>query len=438
MQIILGIILAVLVSAGAYFARSLTASGACAAAVLGAIVFGLGGLPWAILMLVFFITSSLLSHFLKQRKNKIEEKFAKSSRRDHWQVLANGTLSGLAVLAHLVFPQTAWPWLVFSGALAAVNADTWATEIGILGEGAPRLITNWKKVEKGTSGGVSLPGTLAAAAGALVIAIPAGLLWQGGFSLAFPSQALLAILIITLAGLFGSLIDSFLGATWQARYFCLACLKETERHPLHVCGSATTLEKGLRWLNNDLVNGACSLSGALVAAALGLLLISPVVLSEGENSMAEISISTPAFQNGAVIPLTYSCDGENRSPALQWSGLPEGTQSLALIMDDPDAPIGTFTHWVIYNLPPNLSAIPEGLAKTSSVEGTGMQGLNSYGKTGYDGPCPPRGSNHRYFFKIYALDLAPNLPAGLDSAGLQKAMQDHILAKGQWMGTYKR
>lgn len=438
MQILSGLILAILVSAAAYFARSLTAGGAVAAALLGTVVFGLGGLAWAISLLVFFISSSLWSHFLKRRKAGIEDRFAKTSRRDQWQVLANGALPGLAVLAHLAFPQAAWPWLAFNGALAAVNADTWATEVGILAKGQPRLISTGKKVERGTSGGISLEGTLAAAGGALAIGLIAGFLWQGGFELAFPSQSLLAILVVTLAGLIGCLVDSWLGATWQTLYFCPACRKETERHPLHGCGSTTIRQRGVRWLNNDLVNAACSLSGALIAAAAGLALISPVGLSGGGTSMADIQVSATAFQNGEAIPIKYSSDGENLSPALQWSGIPQGSHSLALIMDDPDAPIGTFTHWVIYNLPVDLNGLQEGIPKTAAISGLGIQGVNSFRKVGYDGPCPPRGANHRYFFKLYALDLAPSLPSGLDSAGLQRAMQGHILARGQGMGTFQR
>ncbi|MHC1782771.1 MAG: YbhB/YbcL family Raf kinase inhibitor-like protein [Anaerolineaceae bacterium] len=438
MEILTGFILAAVISAAAFFARSLTISGTLAAVILGTVVFGLGGLSWAALLLAFFVTSSLLSHFFKQRKAAVDEKFSKGSRRDLWQVSANGLIAGLVVLAHLVFPDAFWPWLAFAGSLAAVNADTWATEIGILGRGSPRLITSGKIVDRGTSGGVSLPGTLAAAGGAVLIGLLAAVFWQGPVPLVFPSEIIIVILIITLAGLAGSLVDSLLGATWQALYFCPACRKETERHPLHTCGSATTHLRGLPWLNNDFVNGACSLSGALLAAVAGILLISPAPLVIGETRMADIQISSSVFQNGAVIPQKYSCDGENLSPVLQWSGLPEGAKSLALIADDPDAPIGTFTHWVVYNMTTDLTGIPEGTPKTGEVVGLGTQGSNSYGRVGYDGPCPPRGQSHRYFFKLYALDLPTDLPAGLESAGLQRAMQGHILAQGQWMGTFKR
>lgn len=433
MQILTGFLLAAVVSTAAYFSRSLSFSGALAAVVLGTVVFGLGGLPWAILLLAFFISSSLLSRLLKQRKTVVEEKFSKGSRRDIWQVAANGLAAGMAVLLHLAFPEASWPWLAFSGALAAVNADTWATEIGVLGNRSPRLITTGRMVEPGTSGAVSLIGTLAAAAGAGLIGLLAVLLWQNENSLAFPVESIVVILVITGAGLAGSLVDSLLGATVQAQYFCPACRKETEKHPNHTCGSPTTLRRGRPWLNNDVVNAACSISGAFLAAAAGLAIIHPVDLSKGEMPLTEITVTSSAFEIGEAIPPEFSCDGENHSPDLTWSGAPPGTKSLALIADDPDAPVGTFTHWVVYNMSPDLTAIARGAPPEPAT-----RGRNSYGRLGYDGPCPPRGQSHRYYFKLYALDLPPDLPAGLDNAGLQRAMQGHILGQGEWMGTYIR
>jgi Raf kinase inhibitor-like YbhB/YbcL family protein/uncharacterized protein (TIGR00297 family) len=438
MQIVIGFVFALIVAIIAFFLRSLTFGGAVSAAILGTIVFGLGGLPWAILLLGFFISSSLLSHFLKKRKALFEEKFSKSSRRDSWQVAANGLISGICVLANLLLPDKTWPWLAFSGALAAVNADTWATELGILARGKPRLITSGKIVDKGTSGGISIPGTLASLAGAALIGLLAGFFWPGETAGTFLTPAMIAVLVVSLAGLAGSLVDSVIGASWQAIYYCPTCQKETERHPHHTCGTQTTLIRGFHWLNNDWVNGICSLTGALVAVIAGFALISPVTLSTGEKLMTDISISSPSFQNGAAIPDKFSCDGENLSPVIQWSGLPANTASLALIADDPDAPFGTFNHWVIYNLASDQTGLPEGIAKTNEIAGLGTQGLNSFGKTGYDGPCPPRGSSHRYFFKLYALDLPPNLPVGMDSAGLQKSIRNHILAQGQIVGIFKR
>lgn len=148
-------------------------------------------------------------------------------------------------------------------------------------------------------------------------------------------------------------------------------------------------------------------------------------------------ITSSAFTEGSPIPRKYTCEGEDESPPLAWSTAPAGAKSLALIADDPDAPMGTWVHWVIFNLPPTLTGLPEGIAKNPSVEG-GLQGNNDFRKTGYGGPCPPRGKPHRYFFKLYALDTMLPLQAGATKAEVEKAMRGHILAQGQLMGTYSR
>lgn len=150
-----------------------------------------------------------------------------------------------------------------------------------------------------------------------------------------------------------------------------------------------------------------------------------------------MQITSSAFSEGNPIPRKYTCDAEDASPPLAWSGVPAGTKSLALIADDPDAPVGTWVHWVIYNLPPTLNGLPEEVAKTPTAEG-GVQGINDFRKTGYGGPCPPRGKPHRYFFKLYALDTLLSLQAGATKAEVEKAMRGHILAQGQLMGTYSR
>jgi hypothetical protein len=151
---------------------------------------------------------------------------------------------------------------------------------------------------------------------------------------------------------------------------------------------------------------------------------------EGESPM-EITITSPAFAEGEPIPAKFSCDGEDISPELVWSGIPEGTASLALIMDDPDAPMGTWVHWVLFNLPPGSAGLPEGAA------GLGEDGNNSWKRTGYGGPCPP-GGTHRYFFKLYALDTTLDLEPGATKKALEKAMEGHILAQAELMGTYSR
>lgn len=264
-QLILGIILALVVALAAYRAHALGPSGAVAAALLGAVVFGLGGLRWAVLLLAFFISSSGLSRLFQRRKARLEEKFSKGSRRDAGQVLANGGIAGAFVLLHLLFPGQLWPWGGFAGALAAANADTWATELGVLNRTPPRLVTTGRAVEPGTSGAISLGGTAAALSGSLLIGALAALLQPGGtFSFA-------VVAWVTLAGLAGSLVDSLLGATLQAIYYCPACAKETERNPLHLCGARTIYQRGLRWLNNDWVNGICTLAGGVLAALLGWL-----------------------------------------------------------------------------------------------------------------------------------------------------------------------
>ncbi|NPV55384.1 MAG: DUF92 domain-containing protein [Anaerolineae bacterium] len=261
----LGLLLAVLTVVVAYRARSLSRSGALAAATLGTVVFGLGGLRWAALLLAFFISSSALSRLFRRQKAHVAEEFSKGSRRDAAQVAANGGIAGLFVLLHLAFPAEAWTWLGFAGSLAAANADTWATELGVLSRQPPRQITTGKPVARGSSGAISATGTLAACAGSGMVALLAVLLWQSELS---PGAGALLFGGVTLAGVLGGLVDSLLGATLQTIYFCPTCQKETERHPRHKCGSQTERLRGLTWLDNDLVNAACTLTGALCAALL--------------------------------------------------------------------------------------------------------------------------------------------------------------------------
>lgn len=258
-QLLLGFLLSTLIAFLAWRAKTLSDSGAAAAAFSGGLIFGFGGLAWAALLLIFFTSSSLLSRLFVDRKAPLSEKFSKGSRRDWGQVMANGGLGALLALAHALLPDQAWIWPAFIGALAAVNADTWATELGVLSRSSPRLITTGKTVERGTSGGVTGLGYLAVAGGALLVGLAAAL-----FS---PLQAAPSLLTAALAGgLAGSSFDSFLGATRQAIYWCPACRKETERYPRHACGTPTTRLRGWSWLNNDLVNFACSVMGAAAAA----------------------------------------------------------------------------------------------------------------------------------------------------------------------------
>lgn len=255
MQLIFGLLLAILISFLAYKAHSLSLSGAIAAFFVGTIIFGIGGWQWAILLLAFFITSSALSRAFKKRKQNLDEKFSKGHERDAGQVFGNGSIPAFFTILHFFYPNETWVWASFATSLAAVNADTWATELGVLNPNPPRMITNLNKiVEKGTSGGISLTGTLASVAGSALIAFLASFL-TSNWSL---------FLIITFAGLIGSLFDSFLGATVQAMYFCPKDNKETEKHPLHTCGTETVHIRGWKWLNNDLVNFACSIVGVII------------------------------------------------------------------------------------------------------------------------------------------------------------------------------
>jgi uncharacterized protein (TIGR00297 family) len=259
--LLLGLFLGGLIGLLAWRAGSLSRSGGLAAALSGGLIFGLGGLSWATVLLAFFISSSALSRLFSRRKAALDEKFSKGHQRDWGQVLANGGLGALLVIFQAIFPGQAWPWVAYTGAMAAVNADTWATELGVLSRAVPRLITTGKRVERGTSGGVTALGYLAALGGAGLIGLCAA-------AFAGPAGPLAGGVAAVLGGLAGASFDSFLGATVQAGYYCPVCQKETERHPRHLCGTETRQVGGWSWLDNDRVNFACSLAGAL--AALGV------------------------------------------------------------------------------------------------------------------------------------------------------------------------
>ena len=265
MQLIIGFLVALIVALLAWRVGSLSRSGALTAVLTGGLIFGLGGVAWAVVLLTFFISSSALSRAFKKRKQGLAEKFSKGSQRDWGQVLANGGVGALLAIVYALSPHSEWLWLAFAGAMAAVNADTWSTELGVLSPVPPRLITSWKKVERGTSGGITLIGTLAAAGGAALIGIAATI-----FS---PEPNWMThLIIIILAGLVGSLFDSALGASIQAIYWCPTCNKETEHHPHHSCGTRTNQIRGWSWINNDIVNFACSVMGAILACSIGLWL----------------------------------------------------------------------------------------------------------------------------------------------------------------------
>lgn len=171
--------------------------------------------------------------------------------------------------------------------------------------------------------------------------------------------------------------------------------------------------------------------------ATGNRVASTQLQSSSDRSKATMKLESSAFSDQGMIPTKYSCDGADISPPLSWSEVPQGTQSLALICDDPDAPGMTFVHWVIYNLPPDTQQLPENVPNQEKLENGALQGKNNFGKVGYGGPCPP-GGTHRYFFRLYALDQMLNLEAGVNREQLEQAMEGHILAQAELMGQYNR
>ena len=266
----LGFVLSALIGCAAYRRGLLCRSGLVGALLIGTVTLGLGGWSWGVLLVAFFLSSSVFSRVDRGLKESLTEKFSKGSRRDLAQTLANGGLGTLIASLHFFAPAP-WMWVAFSAAIATVTADTWATELGVLSRSRPRLITTGKEVETGTSGGITWVGTSASLAGAMFIGLlAAALTWMGdskGIGIGALWNAAGVFLVVALAGLFGSLFDSWIGATVQAVYFCAACGKETEHHPTHRCGSPTRLLRGWRWLDNDGVNFLSSLAGAVVAVS---------------------------------------------------------------------------------------------------------------------------------------------------------------------------
>ncbi|MBV8117093.1 MAG: DUF92 domain-containing protein [Candidatus Eremiobacteraeota bacterium] len=251
MQILIGAAFAFAVAFAAYRARSLTFSGAIAAFAIGTITFAAGGWPAAAVLFAFFIPSTLLSRAGKHRKRELID-VGKQGARDAWQVAANG---GVAALAILLAPRFGGAFAAaFAGAFAAASADTWGTEIGTLARGTPRSIFTMRPVPTGISGGVTWQGTAAEIGGALFVALVA---WSVHIAPLFP---------VAIAGIAGALLDSALGASAQALRYCPRCERECETNP-HACGTPTVVRRGLAWFENDAVNLAATLCGALAAAA---------------------------------------------------------------------------------------------------------------------------------------------------------------------------
>ncbi|AIQ12377.1 DUF92 domain-containing protein [Paenibacillus durus] len=267
MQWVIGVFGALFVAGAAYFKGSLSLSGMLAAVLMGTVYFGAGNAFWFGILLLFFISSSLLSKLRTEHKEELERSYAKTGRRDAGQVFANGGLGMLLVLLNAVYPLPAWE-LLFIGVMATVTADTWATECGTLSRKPPRSILSGKRLPTGASGGVSLPGTLAAAAGGLLIGIASWVLQQlsgmTGQSLAALAAAGL------LGGLVGAFADSLLGATVQKMKRCTVCGREVESD-IH-CGMPTAHARGWRWMSNDAVNALSSIAGGAVALLIGGLM----------------------------------------------------------------------------------------------------------------------------------------------------------------------
>lgn len=274
-------LLAALIGSGlcaglAYRARSLSLSGAWSAFIMGTGYVTLGEPVWFVMLIAFFISSSFWSKWKRHSRAKAdaEAKYAKGSRRDAGQVWANGGAGLLLCAAHALWPDEGWLY-AFIGVMAAVNADTWATEIGALSRTAPRSILSGKPVVTGTSGGVTPLGSAAALAGAAFIGAVAALLWPqpAGAAAGELGEAAAAAMVIAAAaaaGLAGAFADSLLGATCQAMFRCQVCGSETER--AEHCGRAARHVRGFAALNNDRVNLLSSLFAGLLAFAIGRLL----------------------------------------------------------------------------------------------------------------------------------------------------------------------
>lgn len=257
-QLTIGAGLALAVALVSFKLRFLSPSGSVATFVLATVIFGIGGWSWAVPILVFFVSSSLLSKIGKKKKAQYATMIEKSDRRDANQVFANGGIAGILVLLFHFFPNPIW-YGVFLGSIAGVNADTWATEIGVFSKQAPRSIVKWTVVPIGASGGVTFLGFLGAAVGALIIPLSGWLVASDYFQLSITP---IVIVIVLAAGFFANIVDSLLGDTLQVQYQCPQCNKRTERK-IHCQDNETKRVSGFSKLNNDVVNFFCASSGAI-------------------------------------------------------------------------------------------------------------------------------------------------------------------------------
>lgn len=185
------------------------------------------------------------------------------------------------------------------------------------------------------------------------------------------------------------------------------------------------------------IAGCRSLPTALTASILLLTAVQATQAQAGRKSMA-FTISSPSFSSGGEIAKKFTCDGADVSPQLAWTEPPSGTKAIALLVDDPDAPVGSWTHWVLWNVPVTTRGLSEGMSKAATLPDGSQQGMNDFRKTGYNGPCPPAGKPHRYYFKLFALDGKLDLKVGASKRELEAAMKGHILGQSEWMGRYGR
>jgi uncharacterized protein (TIGR00297 family) len=264
-ELIGGSLLSIFIGVIGYRRGALSESGVAGAFVTGAVIFGVGGWEWGLLLIAFFLSSSALSFYRMGEKRLVAEKFAKGHRRDLGQALANAGVAAVLAILSRCWPHPLWLFGC-AGAFAAVNADTWATELGVLSRKPPRLVTTGQRVTAGTSGGISGLGTLAGLGGAWSVGLVAAL----GVIAAGERACAAGVLLVaaTVGGLAGSFADSVLGATVQAIYHCAGCDVETERR-IHRCGRETRLARGWRWMNNDVVNAIASAVGAAVTLVVG-------------------------------------------------------------------------------------------------------------------------------------------------------------------------
>ncbi|HVB33998.1 MAG TPA: YbhB/YbcL family Raf kinase inhibitor-like protein [Patescibacteria group bacterium] len=186
------------------------------------------------------------------------------------------------------------------------------------------------------------------------------------------------------------------------------------------------------------IAGLAAMGAAALLLACGTASSAVESAGMGKGMAVSFALHSPQWQPAGNIPRQFTCDGQDVSPPLRWGAAPAGTQSLSLLVEDPDAPGGTFIHWVLYDLPPAARELPENLPPEGELPSGARQGRNSFGRVGYGGPCPPPGPAHRYYFRLYALDRKTGLGAGAGRADLDRAMRGHILAQAELMGHYKR